>query len=261
VRPVCDRTPDRTALLLPVLLWLSVWPGVTSTLAAGALSPDELLRRADATRRVVEEGSIRIRATVEVPGAEPVVSDLEVLVKGEDHALCIFREGPFAGRKILIARDRVWLLIPGTSRPIPVSANQRLLGGASIADVARLRLAAEFSAAERPEEEPLDGTLCRALDLKARTPKASYAGGTLWVGSGDGLPRRARFTLPSGKEAKEVLFSLYGHAGGRTVLKRMEIFHLLPSERGMKTILDFIDHETRTLEPGLFDPSGARERP
>lgn len=251
----------RASLRGAAALWLLLPSGAPGVRGAGAPSAEELLRAADAARHPVEEGSIRIRASVETPGEAPVVSGLEVLVKGEDRALCVFREGPLAGRKILIVADRVWLLIPGTSRPIPVSANQRLLGGASIADVARLRLAAEFDASARPQEEAVDETLCRVLDLKAKIRKASYAGGTLWVGREDGLPRQARFTLPSGKDAKLVRFTRYRRAAGRTVLERMEILHLLESERGMRTTLDFVDYETRTLEPRVFDPAGARDRP
>jgi hypothetical protein len=242
------------------LAWSSSPAGSPGAPEAAAGSPEDLLRAADATRRPIEEGSIRIRAEVEVPGETPVVSALEVLVQGEDRALCIFREGPLAGRRVLMVGDRVWLLIPGTARPIPISANQRLLGGASIADVAALRLATEFTAEPRPGEEPVGDDPCRVLDLKAKIRKASYGGGTLWVGEKDGLPRRARFTLPSGKEAKDVRFAQYGRAAGRTVLKRMEIQHLLPSERGMRTTLDFVDYEARSLDPGLFDPAGARDR-
>jgi hypothetical protein len=160
-----------------------------------------------------------------------------------------------------VVGDRVWLLVPGTTRPIPVSAGQRLLGGASIGDLARLRFVAEFGATLRAGEETVDGFPCRVLDLAARGPGASYAGGTLWVDSRDGRPRRALFTLPSGREAKEVRYTGYATDAGRPVLTRLEIEHRLPSERGMKTTLEFIEHETRTLDPGTFDPGRARDVP
>ena len=265
MRPVSDGAPQGlfARAVVPWLILASVTLAVRGAegVSPEGLSAEEMLRAADATRRAVEEGSIRIRSTVGIPGEAPVVSLLEVLVSGEDRVLCIFREGPLQGRRILMAGGRVWLLVPGTSRPVPVSANQRLLGGASIADVARLRLAAEFSPTLRAEVETLEGTACRVIDLKAKVPKASYAAGTLWVGVADGLPRQARFTLRSGKEAKVVRYTQYGRAGGRTVLKRMDILHRLPSERGMTTTLDFLDHEARTLDPRAFDPAGARDVP
>lgn len=229
--------------------------------AEGAPTPDDLLKAADRALHPIEEGAIRIRSTVAKPGEEAVVSDLEVLVRGEDHALCIFRSGPLAGRRILVAGDRVWLLVPGTTRPVPVSASQRLLGGASIGDVARLHFAAEFTAVPRAAGETVDGSPCRVLDLTARAPGAPYAGGTLWVDPRDGRPRRAIFRLPSGKDAKEVRYTEYAVEDGRPILARLEIDHRLPSERGMTTTLEFIGHETRTLDPGTFDPGRARDVP
>jgi len=228
---------------------------------AGASTAGTMLLLADQTLHPITEGSVRIRSTVTRPGASPVVSEVEVLVQGEEHALCIFRAGPLAGRRILMAGDRVWLLVPGTTRPIPVSANQRLLGGASIGDLARLRFASEFIATPRPGVETVDGFPCRVLDLSARGPGASYAAGTLWVDSGDGRPRQALFALPSGKEAKEVRYTGWTTGAGRPILTLLEIEHRLPSERGMRTTLEFIDHETRTLDPGTFDPGRARDVP
>ena len=228
---------------------------------ADASGPATMLLRADQALHPVAEGSIRIRSTVERPGEPTVVSEIEVLVQGEDRALCIFRAGPLAGRRILLAGDRVWLLVPGTTRPIPVSANQRLLGGASIGDLARLRFASEFTATPRRAGETVDGFSCRVLDLVARGPGASYATGTHWVDSRDGRPRQALFVLPSGREAKVVRYTGWTAGGGTPNLTRLEIEHRLPSERGMRTTLEYIDHETRTLDPGTFDPGRARDVP
>lgn len=155
--------------------------------------------------------------------------------------------------------ERVWLLVPGTKKPIPVSGNQRLVGAASIADVARLSFADEFTGDLRQLEEKVDEVPCRVLDLKAKTPKASYASGTLWVGRQDRLLRKARLALRSGKEAKEIRFTAYGKDGGKTVLRRMEIHHLLSSERGMVTTLDFLGYERKPLDPSVFEPAGARD--
>ncbi|HZN04873.1 MAG TPA: outer membrane lipoprotein-sorting protein [Candidatus Polarisedimenticolia bacterium] len=227
--------------------------------AAADPAPEALLRAADAPRRVIDEGAIRIRATVAGPGAAPVVSDLEVLVRGVDQVLCIFRAGPFAGRRILSLRDKVWLIFPGTSRPVPVSASQRLVGGASIADVARLRFAADFDATLRPEREDSDGVPCLVLDLKARDRKVPYASGVLWSGAADRLPRRALFRLRSGLDAKEVRFERYERTARGLELRREEIVHLLPNERGLTTTLDYLGAEARPIDPALFTPDHAHD--
>ncbi|HUD72027.1 MAG TPA: hypothetical protein VMQ62_08700, partial [Dongiaceae bacterium] len=109
-------------------------------------SPEALLRAADAARHPIEEGVLSIRATVtgREPGP-PAVSDVEVYVRGAADTLAVFRSGPLAGRRILDAGGKTWLIVPGAKRPIPVSAAQRLMGGASIGDLARLRFADDFT--------------------------------------------------------------------------------------------------------------------
>jgi len=236
-----------------LLAWVSVLPAL--------LGPDALLRGADAPWHVLEEGVLHVRAVVQERDAQSTESVLDVYVRGVDHTLCVFREGPLTGRRILTVRDRVWLILPHTTHPIRISANQRLLGGASITDVARLRLADDFSATRDPEVERIDGVACHTLRLKARSPRAAYSSGTLWVGTADGLARRARLSLPSGMEAKELRFLAYGDDAGRPVLRRLEIHHLLAAERGAVTTLEFLGYDSRAVALEWFDPQRARELP
>jgi hypothetical protein len=182
---------------------------------------------------------------------------IDVYVQGSDRVLCVFREGPQKDRRILVAGDQAWLLLPRVARPIPISASQRLLGGASVADLARLRFA-DFEA-EVVGDEMVDGTPCLVLALVARAPRAAYASGRLWVARDDHTPRRARLALRSGREAKEIHFAEYDRRSGRPVLQRLEIRHLLGSEHGTATTLEFLDHQARPLPPELFVPAGARE--
>lgn len=232
--------------------------GLIAVAASQGASIENLLRAADAPRRVIEEGVVRIQATLEEPAGTTTVSDLDVFVQGSENALCIFRGGPLMGRRILIAGARTWLMVPGSRRAIPISAGQRLLGGASIADVARLWFADTYTASLRPETETIDQTECKVLDLEARTRKAAYASGTLWIGAGDDLPRKAVFNLASGAPAKEVLFTDYGRRDGKAILERMQIRHMLPVERGQLTTLHYVGYEDRKLDPATFDPAGAR---
>jgi hypothetical protein len=235
-------------------------PPAGAARGAGETEAQALLRAADAPRRLISEGAIQVRATVEEPGTEPVVSDLEVLVQGEERSLCLFRGGPFAGRRILANGSKVWLIFPGTTRPVAVSPSQRLVGGASIADVARLRFEGSFEATLRPGEEADEsGVRCLVLDLKAREKSVPYASGTLWIGAADRLPRRVLFRLRSGMDAKEVRFASYEKTKRGVALRREEILHLLPNEKGWRTVLEYLGEEARSLDPALFTPEHARE--
>jgi hypothetical protein len=222
---------------------------------------EALLRAADAPRHGLEEGVMRIHVEVAAKSDRPpAASTLDVYVKGRDRVLCVFRDGKHKDRKILAVEDRVWLLVPGTKNPIPITARERLLGGASVADIARLSFAEDFRASLEPDTEIVDGRPCHVLDLIGAAG-SSYASGTLWVDAEEQLARKVRLALASGKEAKEIHFTAYAEEGGRTVLRRMEIHHLLAAERGSVTTLEFVDYDPRSLAAEVFDPVGARQLP
>src|SRR5262245_46755342 len=181
--------------------------------ALALAAPATMLQKADAPHDAFSEGLIRLRVIVAERGKEPVDTTIDLFVQGTDKSLCVFREGKQKGRKILTVGDRVWLIVPGASRPIPVSKSQRLMGAASFGDIARLRFADEYEGTLREEESTVEGkggaTSCRVLDLKAKHAGSAYPTAVLWIGRDDGLARRLRLSLASGKEAKEVLFTAY----------------------------------------------------
>ncbi len=226
------------------------------------LDPAELLKRADAPYEAFPEGVIRLRVLVNERGKKPVSSGLELFVKGTDHALLVFREGKQSGRKVLTSGDRVFLIVPGASRPIPVSKTQRLMGAASFGDIARLRFADEYEATLRPAEERIAGaageTACRVLELTAKRAGAAYPTAVLWVGREDGRARRLLLSLASGKDARDVAFTSYDDEHR---IATMEIRDLLAAGGANVTSLVFENYARRPLDPSLFDPEGARAVP
>lgn len=256
-----SEAPSAMRCLAVALLLLAALPGLA--LQASEPGPEELLRKADAARHALAEGVMRIRVVVRERDELPVESELDVYVQGAARILCVFRTGKFQDRRILIREDlgKVWLLAPGTSRAIPITANQILLGGASIADVARRRLLGHYDAVMSPEPERVDGVVCRVLDLTARSRKTTYASAVWWIGESDGLPRKARLSLQSGKVAKEIRFLEYDEDERGPRLRLMEIDHLLRKERGMVTTLEFLDYRDRELDRQIFDVDGARRLP
>ena len=229
---------------------------------APALDPAAVLRKADAPREAFPEGVIRLRVVVNERGKTPLVSVLQLFVDGTDRSLAVFREGKQEGRRILTLGDRVFLIVPGSARPIPVSKTQRLVGAASFGDIARLRFSDEYLATARPEEETIAGargeTPCRVLDLAAKRPGSAYPSAVLWVGRDDGLARRLRLFLASGKDAKDVVFTGYD---AEHRVATMEIRDLLTVDRANVTNLTFESYEKRPLDPAIFDPEGARAVP
>jgi hypothetical protein len=224
--------------------------------------PSAMLQRADAPHDAFPEGLIHLRVSVEERGGERVDTAIDLFVQGTNKSLCVFRGGKQKGRKILTVADHVWLIVPGASRPVPVSKTQRLMGAASFGDIARLRFADEYEGTLREGESAVSGsggaTPCRVLDLKAKRAGSAYPTAVLWTGWDDGLARRLRLSLASGKEAKDVLFTGYGD---HLRLETMEIRDLLSKGAGSVTTLSFERYEPRALDPKMFDPEGARAVP
>jgi hypothetical protein len=228
---------------------------------ARAQSPDEVhawLEGIDRTRNAFDEAVITAHAAQWAGNAEqPGAVDFDVYTKGRDKALIVFRGGKNSGRKILTNGDRMWLLVPGASNPLPITANQRLMGGASVADVARLRFADDYTAAARPGSENVEGRATRVLDLTAKSGKAPYPKVVLWYDPAAKLPVKVLFSLPSGKEAKEVVFSGFGTSHGKTTVTRMDIRDLLGRDSNVTTRLEYRDYKPAKLSDEIFTPQGA----
>lgn len=230
------------------------------TLLKPEAGPDlhQWLQAADATRNAFEEAVITARASQVVDGKVTGSADFEVYTKGRTRGLIVFRSGSGNGRKILTDGPRMWLIVPGASRPIPVTANQRLLGGASMGDVASLRFAEDYTATLRPGEESVGGKACRVLDLKAKSSIAPFPKVVLWWNNAEHVPAKVLFSLPSGKEAKEVTFTKFASKAGKTIVSEMEIRDLLARDPKAFTRLEYLDYRPAKLDDKLFTPDGAK---
>jgi hypothetical protein len=224
------------------------------------VSPDvhQWLQNVDATRNAFEEAVISARATQIENGVVAGSADFDVYTKGRDRALIVFKGGKNSGRKILTVGEKMWLIVPGATNPVPITPNQRLMGSASVGDVARLRFFRDYTATLRPETEMVEGKKCRVLDLTAKSSHSPYPHVVLWYDEEENLPRRLRFSLPSGAEAKEVTFTKFDKAFGKTIVKEMEIRDLLA--RGSKTVtrVEYKDYRPGRLDDRIFTPEGAK---
>ena len=231
-----------------------------AALPARAQTPADvqaLLAAVDATRNVFEEAIITARATQVVDGKETGHADFDVYVKGRDQSLIVFRGGKNGGRKVLTKRDRMWLLVPGSTNPVPITANQRLLGGASFGDVARLRFSEDYTGKATGETESAAGRSCAVLELTAKSPKASFPRVLLSVDEKEKVPCHVRFFLASGKEIRAVTFTKFRQQRGRTVAAEMEVRDLLGAASRTVTRLEYRNYRLARLDSSIFTPEGA----
>jgi len=244
--------PYRFPEIAAFVLALSVVPALVF-----AATPEELLKLADRPRREFREAVIHARITVTQNGASESPAEFELYKKGEDRGLVVFTAGKQKGRKILTVGDKFWLIVPGSSHAIAVTPNQRLMGGASLADASKLTFSDEFSATLAGQPETIDGRPCDVLKLTPKSARSSYGGGTLWVDRDEHLARKAVLELVSGKPAKEITFDRYGRQDGKTVLSTMTIRDLLAGSAGGTTRIDYTNYREAQIEDRLLTPEGA----
>jgi hypothetical protein len=233
-----------------------------AALASAAASAPEVqswLKAVDDARNAFGEAKISARASQLRDGKVTGSADFDIYVKGRDRALIVFRGGKNDGRKALTVGEKMWLIVPGAEHPVPITANQRLMGGASFGDVARMRFAEDFTAALRTGAERLGDHTCYVLDLAAVSAKAPYPRVTLWLDAeGEKRPRKLLFFLPSGKQAREVLFTKFRSVQGRTAVAEMEIRDLLGPNSGSVTRLEYLDIQPAKIDDRIFTPEGAK---
>jgi len=152
------------------------------------------------------------------------------------------------GRSVLMLGDQMWLLLPGSKRPLKVTPQQRMLGPAAGGDVARTRFRQDYTV-QTVAEDDLEARPCWRLDLSARKPSTSARTVHLWVAKDRLVPLKAEFHLASGKLARTARFGPPAQALGQPVLSRMEL--LEPG--GAKVELTFSGWSKGLADASLFE--------
>ena len=152
------------------------------------------------------------------------------------------------GRSVLLRGNQMWLLLPGTKRPVKVTPQQRLMGPAAGGDVARTRFREDYLVRAMAEVQ-LDDRACWRLELEARRPALSARQVVLWVAEDGHLPLKAEFRLASGRLARTARFGPPVQAQGQPVLSRME----LEEPGGVRIELSFAAWKKGGVDPSAFE--------
>jgi hypothetical protein len=155
------------------------------------------------------------------------------------------------GRAVLLLSDQMWLLLPGSKRPVKVTPQQRMMGPAAGGDVARTRFREDYTV-QSLAQESLDGRDCWRLELVARRPALSARQVVLWVVEEGSLPIKAEFRLASGKLARTALFGPPVQAHGQSVLSRM----VIEEPSGARVELTFSNWVRGGVDPVVFELPG-----
>ena len=231
-----------------------------STALAAEPDATALLKSADAPRQSFLHSVVKVRASVQQADKPPQIGNFDLYLGNEDQQLVVFRDKKNKGRKFLMRGDKTWLIVPGSANAIAVTANQRMLGAMSFADIARVRLASDYTGILQPGMQPCGEPAqpCRVVDVSATSRSAPYAAGTLWI-DGEGLLRKAVYSLASGKPAKQITYR-YVDRDGRMVPAGMTLLDLLLPDNTAKTTLEYLDHRPAEHPASTFDPEQQLKR-
>lgn len=172
-----------------------------------------------------------------------------------DHkSLVIFKSAADAGQKMLMLDRQYWLIMPHSRRPIRITPMQKLLGQASIGDIATLTWHNDYRVEHtQPATLKLDQhtIACEQLTLHANTASASYQRIILWLSVEDNFPLQAAFYLQSGKLAKIATFTAGTLNGQRRVVKMRLSDQLQPRKT---TEVNYLSVSHHPLPVKYFNP-------
>lgn len=192
-------------------LALLAWSGPAAT----AESPEEILRAVDNIRAPGPTFTFDLKLTYLRPRRAAVIQKFDVAVKEATKSLVRFNAPEeIRGRAMLMVGRDMWMYVPTVNQPIRISAQQRLLGPVSNADVARVIYSYDYSAKLLGTED-VEQAHCDKLELTAKTPDAAYGRIILWSEARSHRPLQAQFYATTGKQLKTAFYKDYQSSQGK----------------------------------------------
>jgi outer membrane lipoprotein-sorting protein len=208
------RSPSEGQMIrartLGLLLMILAFPVVASAQGAQDLSDLDILVAADSHRGDVH--GVTWALTV----AEQDGTSTEMVVQARNqNFLAVYRSpSAQAGQKILERGQNMWFIAPNTSRPVPISPRQKLLGAASYGDIAGQRWSADYRPVSR-DESMEDGKSIIIMNVVATSPMATYDALTLYINAEDLYVIRSEMKASNGDVLKTATYTYGNKVPGR----------------------------------------------
>ncbi len=226
---------------------------LTVLLAIGTLWSGLSFAQSSDTLRLAEQykvqaESARIDCDVELYQDEKLekTREYQVFAGKDNQSLVLFKSNADAGQKVLISGKDFWLLMPKSRRPMRITPMQKLLGEASLGDVATLSWSKEYQVAT---EVTQDNTI--KLELNATNAAASYQRISLTVNATDHFPLSADLYLRSGVLAKTATFER-GQREGKLAIVAMSLQDKLQPHS--KTVIRYKTVTAVDIPAKVFNP-------
>ena len=221
-------------------------------------SATELLAKADEYRNFNGKSfTFDLKLTNKEPGEEDKIFILKAEILNNHTSLVIYAD-PISerGKALLMDQNNMWFHSPTSSKPIRITAQQRLLGEASNGDVATTDFSGDYNPTYL-RNETVDSIPCYVLQLVAKPDSlTTYNNLNLWVRIDNAQPYKAEFYAVSGKLLKNAYYKHYeklANNGNKEKLVTLEIVN--PLIIGKKTIMEYSNFVVTELPISRFSAS------
>jgi hypothetical protein len=236
--------------LLIALLVAPAAPGLSLAQSATPSAAD-ILQAADRFRLFAQNMQVETRVTTSTPDGSDAKERLyTVFVQADRKSLVLMRSPAEKGQRVLMLGDDFWLVMPGSARPMRITPMQKLLGEASVGDIATMNWSGDYSA-ERVGDEDCGQRACIHLTLTAARKGVSYQRIELWVGKTRHEPIKADLYVQSEKLAKQARF-IMDPPSAPTQLQEMVLIDQLAGHK--ETRVRYLDRKERTVPAAWLNP-------
>lgn len=221
--------------------------------AAQTPSAQDMLARADEYRNFRGQPFSFDLALTNIDNGEKTYQ-LKAKIQNAHRSLVIYQKpSSERGKALLMDGHNLWFSSPGTSKPLRITPQQRLLGEASNGDVASTDFSGDYTAtllgAEVSDDAPT-----QKLELTAKPgTMAAYSRLHLWIDAADFRPRKAEFFGPSGKLLKRAYYRRYeklANLGDKPQLVELEIINALNDNK--RTVMRYANFNVAPIPDAQF---------
>ncbi|CAN5697315.1 outer membrane lipoprotein-sorting protein [soil metagenome] len=240
----------------PVLLALTLI--TCMPVAAYAENVNELLKTADHFR--VDSQNMQVETQITTFSRDGSIEKERrylVFSQAGRQSLVLMQSPAEKGQKILMLGDDFWMLLPGSQRPLRITPMQKLLGDASIGDIATMSWAQDYDG-KLVAEERCQTQACLHLSLTANRKGVAYQHIDLWLGKTHHEPLKADLYVQSEKLAKQASFIMDTVQAPSKVME-MLLLDQLSSHK--ETRVRYLSRQQRTVPELWMNPMFLAKNP
>lgn len=209
--PILERKGMRK-----IIVW-SIIIHALSALILLAQQPDaQMLLRSAEGLIGGKEKSVIADITIYIKKGGKKIKEVRYLVYYKGHNKTLVKQiepENVKGNAILMLDNNMWFHARGNKRSIRITPQQRLIGGASNADIAKIGFSFDYDATIAGKDT-LQGEVCYVLQLTAKENHLPYQKVRVWISQKNIQLKKAELFAVSGKKLKTIFYGTYRQFAG-----------------------------------------------